>query len=747
MRKGNKESSTTSIYNDKHYQGHINILVSSLVYGGAERIVYETVETLKSINCSVNLFVLFDNKPSFEILQTTSVRVINLAKLKRREKIEFVAREVLSSPNTIIFTHLIRILDLEILWSRGVKTVPVIHNSKPGWQNSPDIYSINSTPFVIACCYTVRDELLRENCKVPVFIIRHELQFQQNNDFSFRSKIRNEYRIEDDCLLIGLIGKFKPQKAYHRAVEILFEVKKHRNAKLIILGGWDRLDHLGKISHQKLIDRAGELNLLDDIILPGDVSSVENWIQAFDVFLNCSDYEGYSIATLEALQSGCHCVLADVGGQSELPPNYTLTLISSPFKVEDFAKKIISLEPMGHEPSLSVKSLPKLIPYLWLLTSNYWGLKSTTLESKVETLFIINNLRIGGAQKSLINLITSKYFPLKCVVMILDENSESSLVNLFISAGIPVWFLKDKENIVEQTNEILLSVRKIGAQKIVFWNTSTRLKFLIAKIVEFSPIKLIDVSPGSKYFFEINETESFTHRISYSIQEYGNRLNTFVYKYSQGQPPLNNKLKPKFCKLIPNGVENNKGFNNSRKNNSRRIKVGTSTRITPIKKIGWLLSVMEIVSRGTDNIDFMIAGEPEIGKENYWSELQKKLQQLNLDNIQFVGKKDKIFDFLLNLDIFLLVALPGGCPNSSLEAMSAGLPIIATNIGGAPDQVQNGINGYLVDPYNPNEMANRIIELSKKPTLRKSMGVASKKIATENFSMERMVNSYLEILS
>lgn len=747
MRKRNKEISATSIYNDKHYQGHINILVSSLVYGGAERIVYETVEVLKSINCSVNLFVLFDNKPSFEILQTTSVRVMNLAKLNRREKIEFVAREVLSSPNSIIFTHLIRLPDLEILWSKGVKTVPVIHNSKPGWQNSPDIYSINSTPFVIACCYTVREELLRENCKVPVFVIKHELQFQQNNDFSYRTKIRNEYRIEDDCLLIGLIGKFKPQKAYHRAVEILFEVKKHRNAKLIILGGWDRLDHLGKISYQKLIDKAGELNLINDIILPGDVSPIENWIQAFDVFLNCSDYEGYSIATLEALQSGCPCVLADVGGQSELPPNYALTLISSPFKVEDFAKKIISLEPKSHHPNLSIKSLPKLIPYLWLLTSNYWGLKLTNPQSKIETLFIINNLRIGGAQKSLINLITSKCFPLKCTVVVLDENSETSLVNRLISAGISVWFIKYKESIVEQANEILLSAREIGAQKIVFWNASPRLKVLIAKIVEFSSIKLIDVSPGSKYFFEINETESFIHRISFSIQEYGNRLNTFIYKYSKGHPPLNNKLQPKVCKLIPNGVENTKVFNIPRKNTNRRIKVGTSTRITPIKKISWLMSVMEIVSSRTDKIDFMIAGEPEIGKEKYWIELQKKLQQLNLDNIQFVGKKEKIFDFLYNLDIFLLVALPGGCPNSSLEAMTVGLPIIATDTGGAPDQVQNGINGYLIDPYKPNEMAGRIIELSINPTLRKSMGVASKKIATEKFSLERMVNSYLEILS
>jgi glycosyltransferase involved in cell wall biosynthesis len=80
-----------------------------------------------------------------------------------------------------------------------------------------------------------------------------------------------------------------------------------------------------------------------------------------------------------------------------------------------------------------------------------------------------------------------------------------------------------------------------------------------------------------------------------------------------------------------------------------------------------------------------------------------------------------------------------------IEAMACGLPIIATNVGGLPDLVCPGLNGLLVEPGAPDQLAHAIHQLVVDPKLRHSMRSRSFRLAHENFDVEKLVLQLVEI--
>ena len=105
--------------------------------------------------------------------------------------------------------------------------------------------------------------------------------------------------------------------------------------------------------------------------------------------------------------------------------------------------------------------------------------------------------------------------------------------------------------------------------------------------------------------------------------------------------------------------------------------------------------------------------------------------------------KKNVFEHLYYSDIYLSTSLYEGLPLSILEAMSVGLPIIASNVVGNLDTVENGINGYLYD-LNDYSIAVKYLKiLALDESLRNLMGYNSFKIQREFFSKEKMLSKYL----
>jgi trehalose synthase len=81
------------------------------------------------------------------------------------------------------------------------------------------------------------------------------------------------------------------------------------------------------------------------------------------------------------------------------------------------------------------------------------------------------------------------------------------------------------------------------------------------------------------------------------------------------------------------------------------------------------------------------------------------------------------------------------------EALWKGKPVVATNVGGIPLQVTDGEEGFLVEPHERTEFAEKIIEILKNPSLAKEMGEKGKERVRENFLITRLLSDYLDLLN
>lgn len=124
--------------------------------------------------------------------------------------------------------------------------------------------------------------------------------------------------------------------------------------------------------------------------------------------------------------------------------------------------------------------------------------------------------------------------------------------------------------------------------------------------------------------------------------------------------------------------------------------------------------------------------------------IKQKVQKLGLNNnVNFAGATPDVSAYLTNTDIFLLPSLWEGMPITLIEAMAAGIPIVATNVGGVPDMISNGKTGLLVNEDNE-QIAQAVIKLINNEALRKSLGSAAK-VAAKQFLAEEMAGQYLSI--
>ncbi len=96
------------------------------------------------------------------------------------------------------------------------------------------------------------------------------------------------------------------------------------------------------------------------------------------------------------------------------------------------------------------------------------------------------------------------------------------------------------------------------------------------------------------------------------------------------------------------------------------------------------------------------------------------------DQVQFLGERGNVAEILAASDVYVLASHWEGLPRSIIEAMRAGLPVVATDVGGVRELVEHGVNGYLVPPREPGRFATRLLELINNPDQRARLGQAGR---------------------
>lgn len=145
--------------------------------------------------------------------------------------------------------------------------------------------------------------------------------------------------------------------------------------------------------------------------------------------------------------------------------------------------------------------------------------------------------------------------------------------------------------------------------------------------------------------------------------------------------------------------------------------IGSMGRIYPVKDFPLMVEVAKEVYKETDKIHFVLAGDgPDKAK------ILDLIKRYELGNIfRLKGFVENTPSFYCNLDLYINTSLHEGIPMSILEAMSYNIPIIAPNVGGMKEILNNGIEGYLVDGRDPKIFADKCLRLYEDNYLRQSM--------------------------
>jgi sugar transferase (PEP-CTERM/EpsH1 system associated) len=197
--------------------------------------------------------------------------------------------------------------------------------------------------------------------------------------------------------------------------------------------------------------------------------------------------------------------------------------------------------------------------------------------------------------------------------------------------------------------------------------------------------------------------------------------------------------------VIPNGVEL-EDFNDLPTSEEARsvldlppdkALVGTVTRLNEVKRVDVLLEA----SARLEGAHTVIVGD---GPER--TRLEAMAHRLGLaPRVHFVGQQLDVRPWLAALDVFLLPSDWEGMSNALLEAMAAGLPVVATAVGGTPEVVVEGATGFLVPPGDPAALAEVTTRLLGDSDLRSAMGEAGRARAERHFSIAETVRRTEEL--
>ncbi|MEM1583004.1 MAG: glycosyltransferase family 4 protein, partial [Candidatus Bathyarchaeia archaeon] len=117
------------------------------------------------------------------------------------------------------------------------------------------------------------------------------------------------------------------------------------------------------------------------------------------------------------------------------------------------------------------------------------------------------------------------------------------------------------------------------------------------------------------------------------------------------------------------------------------------------------------------------------------------------DKVIFTGRipQDEVPYYYSMSDIVVVPSLQEAFGLVVSEAMACGKPVIGTNVGGIPDQIIDGYNGFLVKPRSPEDIAEKIIWLLENQEEAKVMGMRGRKIVEEKFNIERKMDRIIEL--
>jgi glycosyltransferase involved in cell wall biosynthesis len=176
--------------------------------------------------------------------------------------------------------------------------------------------------------------------------------------------------------------------------------------------------------------------------------------------------------------------------------------------------------------------------------------------------------------------------------------------------------------------------------------------------------------------------------------------------------------------------------------------IGIAANICPGKGQEYFLEAARTVKFRYPEAKFLVVGGRLENREQFWSALIELTAKLGLQrDVFFTGRRDDVPQVLRAMTVCVQASESEACPMAMLEAMSSGVPVVATNVGGTPELVVDGETGLLIEPRRCDEIAAAVLRLLDAPSEARRMGLAGARRMREHFSLEKCVEAHCELYS
>lgn len=201
---------------------------------------------------------------------------------------------------------------------------------------------------------------------------------------------------------------------------------------------------------------------------------------------------------------------------------------------------------------------------------------------------------------------------------------------------------------------------------------------------------------------------------------------------------------PEIIEVIYNGIDHNLFVPAPKPKTLEGIPtVVAAARIFDLKDIITMIKSCEVVKREIPNVQYLVYGDNNAVPE-YTKECEDLIAELKLqDNFKLAGYHSKPHQLFCEGDISILTSISEGFPYTVLESMSCGIPVVATDVGGVYEALDENC-GFLCKPKDYKEIGKCVIHLLQNEQLRKEMGVNARRKVIENFTIGKFIKEYEE---
>ncbi len=355
----------------------------------------------------------------------------------------------------------------------------------------------------------------------------------------------------------------------------------------------------------------------------------------------------------------------------------------------------------------------------------------------MKILFLTNHLNVGGISSYLFNLATG----LKAKDQLFVASSGGNTLPRLTALGVEHLRVP-----LNTKNEIswkifisaLICLKVIKDKKIDLIHSNSRTTQVLGCILSrFSPAAHISTCHG---FFK----KRFSRRM---LPCWGDKVIAISQQVKE-HLMRDFKVKENRITLVHNGIdvarftcpdESAKLNKKSELGLKDDIVIGILARLSDVKGHKYLIEAMRQVLKVYPKAQLLIAGEGKMEEE-----LRRQAQEIG-GNVFFIPQALDTRDLLSAMDIFVMPSLNEGLGLSLMEAMSMGLAVIGSSVGGIKTLIRPGLNGVLVEPADPQAISQAIIDLISDKQKARHFGINARKYIENEFSLEKMVSNTREV--